>query len=90
MTSHASFYFRCVDTLDIVTLFVFDKNASKEPYHVGSMEQHIGFLEGHALMKNSRQMINPYPVLSAHTLFISIFFLTTKQQAFCTGGWLVQ
>lgn len=86
-STHSPLNLRSANALDVQALLVLDKYTGEESDHVGTVKKDIRFLERHALVESSGQMINPNSILPAHMLLFTIFFLlATKQQALWGQG----
>ena len=67
-----------------MAFLVFHENASKQSHHVRSMQKNVGFLERHAFMKRTGEMIDPHSILTTRVFLLTVLFLfTAKQQALC-------
>lgn len=77
--SHAPLHFRSADIPDIVAFLVLDEDTGEEPDHIGCMKKDVRLFKRHAFVERSGKVIDPHPILPAHMLFLSIFFLLTAK-----------
>lgn len=78
--THSPLNLGSIDAFDVVAFRMLDENTGEEPHHVGSMEKNIGFVERHALVQSTGEMVSPYSVLPTHVFLLTILLLLATLQ----------
>ena len=85
-STHPPLHLRSIDTLNTMALLVLDKDARKKAYQVCAVQEHIRFIQGHALIDAASQMFHPHTVLPTHVFLLSSFLLlASHEQALCAA-----
>lgn len=82
--SHTTLDFCCASVPNSVSLFLLDKNTSKQTYKVRRVKKCVGFVLWHEIVDCCHEVVFPNSILSTHMfLLVFVLFLTTLEQALC-------